>query len=115
MLQRTASNILLIFCLIASCTQKKSPPLSPADALKTFELPADFRIELVASEPLITDPVEIAFDADGLMYVAEMEDYPATGDAGGRIVVLEDADDDGFFEKGNVFADSLPYVNGVLP
>ena len=110
-------KLLFLLCLIvSSCgTRKKSPPLSPEDALKTFQLPEGFRIGLVASEPLITDPVEIAFDADGLLYVAEMEDYPATGDAGGRIVVLEDKDDDGFYEKGNVFADGLPYVNGVMP
>ena len=108
---------LLFCCLIFSACQKhgKIPPLSPQDALKTFHLPAGFRIELVASEPLITDPVEIAFDEDGFLYVAEMEDYPANAAAGGRIVMLEDVDGNGHYEKGNVFADSLPYVNGVMP
>lgn len=92
-----------------------SPPFAPEEALGTFGLPAGFRIELVASEPTITDPVEIAFDADGLLYVAEMEDYPAEGIPGGRIMLLEDHDGDGFYEKGDVFAKDLPYVNGVMP
>ena len=106
----------LVFLLFVSCAEeKKQPPLSPQDALLTFHLPEGFRIELVASEPLITDPVEIAFDAEGHLYVAEMEDYPAEGPPGGRIMILEDRDSDGHYESGNVFADSLPYVNGVMP
>ena len=108
---------LLFCCLVFSACEKheKIPPLSAQDALKTFHLPEGFRIELVASEPLITDPVEIAFDEDGFLYVAEMEDYPANAAPGGRIVMLEDVDGNGHYEKGKVFADSLPYVNGVMP
>lgn len=102
-----------LFCV--GCNRSAAPPLEPEDALKAFHLPDGFRIELVASEPLITDPVEVAFDARGRMFVAEMEDYPAEGAPGGRIMVLEDRDNNGYFETANVFADSLPYVNGVMP
>src|SRR6185503_18340928 len=49
-----------------------APPLSPADALKTFKLQPGFRIELVASEPMVEDPVVVQFDADGRMWVVEM-------------------------------------------
>ena len=109
-------TVLLCCFLFSACqTSEKLPPLSPQDALQTFHLPDGFHIELVASEPLITDPVEIAFDEDGFLYVAEMEDYPANAAPGGRIMMLEDVDGNGFYEKGNVFADSLPYVNGVMP
>lgn len=101
--------------LILSACTPDGPPYSPDDALRTFQLPEGYRIELVASEPLITDPVEIAFDANGHLYVAEMEDYPADAAPGGRIVVLDDKDGDGFYETGHTFADSLPYVNGVMP
>lgn len=106
---------LLLPLLLAACARIPSPPLAPEEALETFRLPEGFRIELVASEPLITDPVEIAFDATGLLYVAEMEDYPAEGAPRGRIVVLEDKDGDGRYETGNTFAEGLPYVNGVMP
>ena len=112
----SAWQALTLLCLlIFACDEDRKAPLSPEHALGTFVLPDGFRIELVASEPLISDPVEIAFDADGFLYVAEMEDYPAQGAPGGRIMMLEDADGNGHYEKGNVFADSLPYVNGVMP
>lgn len=108
-------SITLLFALSGCEKSNDGPPYSPEDALKTFQLPEGFRMELVASEPLITDPVEIAFDAAGLLYVAEMEDYPAHASPGGRIMLLEDKDHNGHFETGHVFADSLPYVNGVMP
>src|SRR6266851_1639565 len=44
-----------------------APPLSPAEALKTFQLPPGFRLELVASEPLVEMPIALAFDLDGLI------------------------------------------------
>src|SRR5215211_3291885 len=49
-----------------------SPVLSPADALKTFKLAPGYRIELVASEPLVHEPIAICFDPDGRMWVCEM-------------------------------------------
>lgn len=109
--------LLVAMSLTLSCCESPlaDPPFAPEDALKTFRLPKGYRIELVASEPLVTDPVEIAFDADGLLYVAEMEDYPAEGSPRGRIMVLEDKDGDNYYESGNVFAENFPYVNGVMP
>lgn len=54
----------------------REPPLSPEDALETFQLPPGFRIELVAAEPGIADPVAMAFDPQGRLHVVEMPDYP---------------------------------------
>lgn len=104
----------IIFTSLMGC-QKEESPYSPERALNTFELPKGFRIELVAAEPLISDPVEIAFDADGRLYVAEMSDYPAEGVPRSRVMLLEDKDRDGRYETGNVFAEDLPFVNGVMP
>lgn len=110
------SLAVVLSVIVSACSDSKhGPPYSPEDALKTFRLPEGYRIGLVASEPLVTDPVEIAFDANGLLYVAEMEDYPADAAPGGRIVLLEDKDGNGYYETGNTFADNLPYVNGVMP
>jgi mono/diheme cytochrome c family protein/glucose/arabinose dehydrogenase len=93
-----------------------SPVRSPADALKTFFLPPGYRLELVASEPLVEEPVAMDIDPDGRLWIVEMRGYmpdaAATGEREtvGRVVVLEDTDDDGRMDKRTVFLDGL-----VLP
>ncbi len=52
-----------------------SPPLSPEEALKKFSMPPGYRVELVASEPLIQDPVMIDWDGEGRMWAVEMPGY----------------------------------------
>ncbi|MGC1273709.1 MAG: neutral/alkaline non-lysosomal ceramidase N-terminal domain-containing protein [Planctomycetaceae bacterium] len=95
------------------------PALSPEDAKQTFRLPDGYSIELVASEPLIADPVNFSFGPDGRLWVAEMGDYPRGGDGkgspNGRIKVLTDTDHDGVFDKATTFLDGLAYPNGVMP
>ncbi len=94
-------------------------PLSPEESLQTFEILDGFRIELVAAEPYVMDPVEIAFDAEGGLYVAELADNPDDPPPGvkpdSRIVYLEDTDGDGRIDKRTVFADGLLSVEGVQP
>lgn len=88
-------------------------PLSPEESLKTFRLPKEYHLELVASEPMISEPVAIAWDGNGRMYVAQMETYMQTIDAKGegepksRIMLLEDTNDDGKMDKSSVFIDQL--------
>ena len=88
-------------------------PLSPEESLKTFRLPKGYHLELVASEPMISEPVAIAWDGNGRMYVAQMETYMQTIDAKGegepksRIMLLEDTNDDGKMDKSSVFIDQL--------
>ena len=88
-----------------------SAPLSVDAAMKTFHLPAGYRVELVASEPMIQDPVVIDWDADGRLWVVEMPGYMTDIQASheldplGRVVVLEDVDDDGKMDKRTVFAE----------
>ena len=74
----------------------------------------ELTIELVASEPEVASPVAIAWDEEGRLFVAEMLDYP-TAPTAGRIRMLEDRDGDGRYERATVFADGLPFPNGVLP
>ncbi|HRX79843.1 MAG TPA: hypothetical protein P5307_12320, partial [Pirellulaceae bacterium] len=94
-------------------------PLSPQDSLSHFKLLDGLRMELVASEPQVIDPVAICFDENGRMWVVEMRDYPH-GPAEGEdprsvIKTLEDRDGDGVFEHVQVFADKLLFVTGVQP
>ena len=90
-----------------------SPPLSPAEALKRFAMPPGYRVELVASEPLVQDPVMIDWDGEGRMWVVEMPGYMpdinAKGehDPIGKIVVLEDTNNDGRMDKRTVFQEGL--------
>jgi putative membrane-bound dehydrogenase-like protein len=101
--------------LFAGIVRGAEEPRTPADSMKAFVLadPA-LTIELVASEPNVTSPVAIAWDEDGRLYVAEMNDYPVAP-ASGRIRRLEDRDGDGRYEHATVFAEGLPFPNGVLP
>jgi mono/diheme cytochrome c family protein/glucose/arabinose dehydrogenase len=94
----------------------ESPALAPDAAMKTFFLPPGYRLELVASEPMIEDPVWIDMDPDGRVWVVEMRGFmPDASGRGerapvGRISVLEDDDDDGRMDRSTVFLDGL-----VLP
>lgn len=88
---------------------------SPAEALQSMRLREGQRIELAAAEPLVVDPVAFDWGFDGRLWVVEMRDYPnrAAGRAGGQIVVLEDVDQDGTYDRSQVFADDLPYPTGL--
>lgn len=96
------------------------PPKSAAEQLTTFQVEPGFRLELVAAEPLVKDPVAIAFDADGRMFVAEYSDYPIGPSEEGaaplsRIVLVEDTDHDGQMDKRTVFADKLNFCHSLMP
>jgi putative membrane-bound dehydrogenase-like protein len=110
------TGLLLAAAVLAfGCQRKSGPPYSPDQALKTFRLAEGFRIELAASEPEVQDPVAIAFDPDGRLFVVEMPDYPAEREARGRIRLLEDSDGDGRFERSTVFAENLHFPASVMP
>ncbi|WP_332368562.1 hypothetical protein [Spirosoma telluris] len=53
-------------------------PLSPTESMKTFRLPKGYHLELVASEPMISEPVALAWDGNARLYVAQMETYMQT-------------------------------------
>ena len=56
-------------------TPEKAPALSAEEEMKTFVLPPGYRVELVAKEPLVVDPIAIDFDADGRLWVLEMPGF----------------------------------------
>ncbi len=86
---------------------------TPEETLATFQLPPGLKIELVASEPMISTPVAMQFDADGRLWVVEMNGYMPNVDGkgedvqNGRVVILEDTDNDGRMDKSVVFLDQL--------
>jgi putative membrane-bound dehydrogenase-like protein len=94
-------------------------PKDPQAALQSIKVAPGYRVELVAAEPLVQDPVALAFGPDGKLWVVEMSDYPlgvdGRGKPGGRIKYLESTRHDGRFDKATLFADGLPFPTGVLP
>ncbi|SMG49823.1 DUF7133 domain-containing protein [Arenibacter troitsensis] len=95
--------------------------LSPEESLEKFYLPEGYKIELVASEPMVNEPVAIAWDGNGKMYVAQMDTYMQNVDAIGedepisQIKLLVDLDGDGKMDKSTVFIDSLLLPRMILP
>lgn len=128
---------LLVGLLFIKCTERKysetiyqkpeivkeapSTFLSPEESMETFYLPEGYRVELVASEPMIDEPVAIAWDGSGRMYVAEMNTYMQDVDGTGtnrsisKIRLLEDLDGDGKMDKSTIFIDSLLLPRMILP
>jgi len=93
--------------------------LALKDAMASFQLEPGLRIELIAAEPLVVDPVAFAFDEFGVMYVAENRGYPDPAKRGtpthlGRIARLEDRDGDGKYDHRTEFATGLTYPNGIM-
>ncbi|HEX8040659.1 MAG TPA: PVC-type heme-binding CxxCH protein [Chryseosolibacter sp.] len=114
-------HILLLVSLVLSfsCKEPRYPDaLSTQEALNSFHLRDGFKIELVAAEPVVQDPVEMVFDENGNAFVVEMPDYPfmpENGKGTGRIKVLQDSDGDGRMDKATVFADSILEATSLLP
>ena len=95
-------------------------PLSPEEALKAIKVPAGFKVELVASEPMIQAPIAISWDDQARLYVCEMRGYmhdvDGTGEDQpiGRVSRLEDTDGDGKMDKATVFVDNLVLPRAVM-
>ncbi len=100
---------------------KQSPMLSPEQELKTIELPDGYKLELVLSEPQVTEPVLCVFDGNGRMYVAEMNTYMQDIDGTdeltpkSRISWHESSKGDGVYDKHSVYLDNLLLPRMVLP
>ncbi|WP_221390429.1 PVC-type heme-binding CxxCH protein [Dyadobacter sp. NIV53] len=91
---------------------KMQESLSPLESNKLTQIPADFEIKLFAAEPDITNPIAMAWDERGRLWVVESVDYPNTfketdGAANDRIKICEDTDGDGKADKFTTFADKL--------
>jgi mono/diheme cytochrome c family protein/glucose/arabinose dehydrogenase len=90
-----------------------SPTRSPDAELLSFHVPPGYRVELVASDPMVVDPVAVDFDTEGRLWVVEMPGFmPDTSGTDsrepvGRVVVLEDDNDDGRMDRRTVFLDKL--------
>src|SRR5262249_25564839 len=124
-------GLLLPVPVLTQSTKVMEPgPKSPAESLKTMKPRPGFKIELMASEPLVQSPIAFAWGPDGKFWVVEMGDYPlgvdGKGTAGGRAKFLETPNRraEGRTPPGHhvrphdtatVFMDTLPFPTGVFP
>ncbi|MET4083752.1 putative membrane-bound dehydrogenase-like protein [Pedobacter sp. UYP30] len=93
--------------------------LSPEESMKLIQVPADFEVKLFAAEPDITNPIAMAWDERGRLWIVESVDYPNTfvetdGAANDRIKICEDTDGDGKADKFTIFADSLNIPTSIV-
>jgi putative membrane-bound dehydrogenase-like protein len=108
--------------------------LSPAEALKKFTAPEGFRVDLIAAEPEVVQPIAFCWDGRGRLWVVEGRTYPGRknnqppgGETGrpndaqladifggdDRILIFADEDGDGKFESRKVFAEKLHLASGI--
>ena len=90
--------------------------LSPQEAVARMTVPDGFKAQLSAGEPLVHQPVAFTIDRRGRLWVAEAYTYPKRADDGegkDKIVILEDTDGDGTFEKRKVFIENLNLISGL--
>ena len=102
-------------------TQKPGENPPPASkALEGMTVPDGFRVSLFAHEPDVAQPISMAFDGRGRLWVAEGYTYNGSKGAWNqpahdRIVIFEDADHDGRFDRRKVFLENVRNLTGVLP
>ena len=91
------------------------PALTPQEALKKMQVPPGFRVELVASEPDIVNPVAMTFDERGRIWITESLEYPkkAAGPGRDRVKVLESTKGDGKFDKVTTVIEGLNIPSGI--
>jgi uncharacterized protein len=126
---------------ISALTYPEGGPQRPEETLKSLEIHPDFSMKLVASEPLITKPMNFDWDPSGRMWVAETPEYPngrrgmrpdyrgkEWKDHGGldaepgkqqrkaldKISILTDTDGDGIANKKDIFYEGLELVTGLV-
>jgi putative membrane-bound dehydrogenase-like protein len=90
--------------------------LSPEAAAKEMTLPPGFKATLFAGEPDVVQPIAFCIDDRGRLWVVEGMDYPkrrAEGEGRDRILIFEDTDRDGKFNKRSVFMDKQNLISGI--
>jgi putative membrane-bound dehydrogenase-like protein len=89
--------------------------MTPSESHDSIRVPDGFAIDLMAAEPMVMDPINIAIGPDGRVWVVEMGDYPLGSPTGGRIRWLRDSNGDGQLDESVVFLDKLNFPTGVQP
>ena len=95
---------------------KYADGFTPEEAARNMQVPPGFHVDLIASEPELTQPIAMCFDARGRIWVIEGHTYPRRAPEGqgkDRVVIFEDADGDGSFETKKTFITGLNLASGI--
>ncbi|HTL17972.1 MAG TPA: hypothetical protein VL793_12090, partial [Patescibacteria group bacterium] len=108
------ATVIAMYCLTRPALSAEPANAVAATQTNGFRLKPGFRIELVASEPMIAAPVAIAFDENGRLFVVEMHAVAGTrGGNQGRVRMLENLNDDGVFQNSTIYAEGLSWPSAV--
>ncbi len=111
-----------VLCPAANAGEAPAAPpkgLTPKEALEKMTLPAGFQVSLFAGDPDVVQPFAFCFDDRGRVWVLENLNYLTRGSDSfnegprGRIIILEDTDGDGRFDKKKLFKDKLFFPTGL--
>ena len=110
---------LTVLTLILTAGPNDPPARTVDEAIQAMRVRPGFTVELAVAEPMVMDPIDLAWGPDGKLWVVEMADYPLGLDGkwmpGGRVRFLEDTDGDGRYDKSTLFLDRLRFPSGILP
>jgi putative membrane-bound dehydrogenase-like protein len=116
---RTAAILASLLAATACAGADPKPtdrPVPTKDAARAMTVPEGFTVTLFAGEPDVVQPLAFGFDDRGRMWVVECLSYPnwrRDGKGGDRVVILEDTDGDGTFDKKTVFLDNGSNLSGI--
>lgn len=96
---------------------RTTDPLTPEAQQKTFKLPPGFTVQLVAAEPELRKPMNMAFDGVGRLWLTESREYPWPTNESPRdtIRIFSDFDANGRARKVTTFATNLNIPIGIYP
>jgi len=94
--------------------KEKGEPVALDKSAAAMTVPDGFNVTLFAGEPDVHQPIAFCLDHRGRLWVAENDSYPNWAKHGkDRIVIFEDTDGDGKFDKRTVFAEGFHYISGL--
>jgi putative membrane-bound dehydrogenase-like protein len=108
--------LVVVTLLAIPPARAQDKPLPPAEAAARMTLPEGFRATLFAGEPDVVQPIAMATDDRGRLWVAECYSYPQwTKEKEGkdRILIFEDTEGDGRFQTRKVFSDKIANISGL--
>src|SRR5262245_47110629 len=110
---RTAPSALAFLLLLPVCAQESRTPQA---TVASFTLPEGFSAKLFAGEPDVRQPISYCIDDRGRLWVLEGNTYPAWKERSperDRVLIFEDTDGDGRFDRRTVFVEGLTYATGI--
>ena len=109
-----AAPLLLLIVLLGPAASAQNAPVPARDAAARMTLPEGFKATLFAGEPDVVQPIAFTFDDRGRVWVVENHSYPGwPGTPTDRVLIFEDSDNDGRFDKKTVFWDQGRNLSGI--